>query len=90
MDALVGMSGVPWRMVPAATGSVGIALPGMIGAAGELVRVVNLPWLEGRPLRADLQDALARPVAIANDANCFALLGGRSMGPRRAPPWCSA
>jgi fructokinase len=53
--------------------SVGIALPGMIGAGGELVRVVNLPWLEGRPLRADLQQALGSAVAIANDANCFAL-----------------
>jgi fructokinase len=53
--------------------SVGIALPGMIGAAGELVRVVNLPWLEGRPLRADLEQALGLRVAIANDANCFAL-----------------
>jgi fructokinase len=53
--------------------SVGIALPGMIGAAGELHRVVNLPWLEGAPLRADLQGALGHPVAIANDANCFAL-----------------
>jgi fructokinase len=53
--------------------SVGIGMPGMIGAAGELVRVVNLPWLEGRPLRADLHRALGRSVAIANDANCFAL-----------------
>ena len=53
--------------------SVGIGIPGMIGAAGELVRVVNLPWLEGRPLRADLHRAIRRPVAIANDANCFAL-----------------
>jgi fructokinase len=53
--------------------SVGIALPGMIGAAGELLRVVNLPWLEGKPLCADLRCALGRPVAIANDANCFAL-----------------
>ena len=54
-------------------GSVGIAMPGLIGADGALLRVVNLPWLEGRPLRADLAQALGRPVAIANDANCFAL-----------------
>ena len=54
-------------------GSVGIAMPGLIGADGALLRVVNLPWLEGRPLRADLARALGRPVAIANDANCFAL-----------------
>ena len=53
--------------------SVGIALPGMIGAGGEPIRVVNLPWLEGRPLRRDLEQATGLPVAIANDANCFAL-----------------
>ena len=53
--------------------AVGIAMPGMIGAGGESIRVVNLPWLEGRPLGADLAQALGRPVAIANDANCFAL-----------------
>jgi fructokinase len=53
--------------------SVGIALPGVIGADGTPVRAVNLPWLEGRPLRADLERALGLPVAIGNDANCFAL-----------------
>jgi fructokinase len=75
LDALTGMSEA---LVLAHGGremarSIGIALPGMIGAAGELVRVVNLPWLEGMPLCADLRRALGRPVAIANDANCFAL-----------------
>jgi fructokinase len=53
--------------------SVGIALPGLIGADGTPVRAVNLRWLEGRPLRADLERALGLPVAIGNDANCFAL-----------------
>ena len=53
--------------------AVGIALPGMIGAGRDLIRVVNLPWLEGRPLAADLEHAVGLPVAIANDANCFAL-----------------
>jgi fructokinase len=53
--------------------AVGIAMPGQIGADGALLRVVNLPWLERRPLRADLVQALGMPVAIANDANCFAL-----------------
>jgi fructokinase len=54
--------------------SIGIGMPGLISADGALIRVVNLPWLEGRPLQADLQAAVRRPVAIANDANCFALL----------------
>jgi fructokinase len=53
--------------------SIGIAMPGMISADGTPVRAVNLPWLAGRPLRADLETALGLPVAVANDANCFAL-----------------
>jgi fructokinase len=53
--------------------AVGIAMPGLIGKGGALIRVVNLPWLEGRPLRTDLARRLGKPVAIANDANCFAL-----------------
>jgi fructokinase len=72
LGVLAGMSEA-FEQAHGAAGSVGIAIPGMIGAAGQLVRVVNLPWLEGRPLRADLHQALGRPVAIANDANCFAL-----------------
>jgi fructokinase len=70
LDMLIGMTEARAQGTAC---SVGIALPGMISAAGDLLRVVNLPWLEGRPLRADLQRALGRPVAIANDANCFAL-----------------
>ena len=76
LEALVGMSEALTLAHGDGRGmacSVGIALPGMIGAAGELVRVVNLPWLQATPLRADLERALALPVAIANDANCFAL-----------------
>jgi fructokinase len=76
LDAVIGMSEALAQAHGGAQGmarSVGIALPGMIGAAGELIRVVNLPWLEGTPLCADLRRALGRPVAIANDANCFAL-----------------
>ena len=45
-------------------GSIGIALPGMIGAGGELIRVVNLPWVEGRPLRRDLEEAAGVPVTV--------------------------
>ncbi len=37
------------------------------------MRNCNSVWLNGRPLRADLSARLARPVTIANDANCFAL-----------------
>jgi fructokinase len=33
----------------------------------------NSTWLNGRPLDRDLAMTLARPIAIANDADCFAL-----------------
>ncbi|MEM7022546.1 MAG: ROK family protein [Pseudomonadota bacterium] len=72
IDAVVAMT-ERWEQAAEGAPTVGIALPGMIGAAGDLVRMVNLPWLEGRPLRPDLERRLGRPVAIANDANCFAL-----------------
>jgi fructokinase len=65
--------------------SIGIAMPGLIGADGALIRMVNLPWVESRPLRRDLQHALECPVAIANDANCFALseaIDGAAAGAR--------
>ncbi len=53
--------------------SVGVAMPGVIAVDGTPIRAVNLRWLEGRPLRADLERALRLPVAVGNDANCFAL-----------------
>jgi fructokinase len=53
--------------------SIGIGMPGLIDADGAVIRVVNLPWLEDRPLRRDLEEAVRAPVTIANDANCLAL-----------------
>jgi fructokinase len=54
-------------------GSVGIGIPGVVTRATGLVKNANSTWLIGRPLRADLEARLARPVRIANDANCFTL-----------------
>ena len=52
---------------------VGVSLPGIITRDGEISMIVNLPWLEGQPLRQALEARLSCPVALANDANCFAL-----------------
>ena len=54
-------------------GSVGVGIPGTISPATGLVKNANSTVLIGRPLDKDLAIALARPVRIANDANCFAL-----------------
>jgi fructokinase len=52
---------------------VGIGTPGAVSAATGRMKNCNSTWLNDRPLREDLEAALARPVRIANDANCFAL-----------------
>jgi fructokinase len=59
-----------------ATGSaatVGIGIPGAVSPATGLVKNANSTCLIGRALDRDLAEALARPVRLANDANCFAL-----------------
>lgn len=54
-------------------GSVGVGIPGAVNHATGLVKNANSTWLIGRPLLADLEARLARPVRAANDANCFTL-----------------
>ncbi|WP_298349573.1 ROK family protein [Runella sp.] len=53
--------------------SVGIGTPGTVEPATDLMKNCNTTCLNGMPLRADLMKTLNIPVAIANDANCFAL-----------------
>ncbi|MCU0254018.1 MAG: ROK family protein [Acidobacteria bacterium] len=52
---------------------VGIGMPGAISPATGLVKNANSTWLNGRPFRRDVERAVGRPVALANDADCFAL-----------------
>ena len=56
-----------------ATCTVGIGIPGAISAVTGLVKNANSTWLIGHPLDRDLERALARPLRVSNDANCFAL-----------------
>ena len=56
-----------------ARGTVGVGIPGAVSPATSLIKNANSTWLIGRPLAEDLSRALARPVRLANDANCFAL-----------------
>ena len=52
---------------------VGIGVPGSVDRDTGYVTLGNSVWLHGKDLRGDLKAALGKPVAIANDANCFAL-----------------
>ncbi|MGE5242328.1 MAG: ROK family protein [Bacteroidota bacterium] len=52
---------------------VGIGTPGAISARTGCLKNSNTVCLNGQPVKDDLEKVLARPVRIANDANCFAL-----------------
>jgi fructokinase len=51
----------------------GVAMPGTLSPVTGMVRNSNSIWLNGKPFYEDLAAALARPVRVENDANCFAL-----------------
>ncbi len=69
VEGLERASGEPAR--------VGIGMPGTLSPATGLVKNANSVWLNGRPLRRDLERLLTRPLRFANDANCFALSEAR-------------
>lgn len=60
---------------------VGVGMPGAYTyrlpdgspSSAKLVKNSNTTCLNHRPFFADLEEAIGRPVAFANDANCFAL-----------------
>jgi len=53
--------------------SVGIAMPGSVSRATDLVKNSNSVCLNGQPLHHDLETRIGRPLRFANDADCFAL-----------------
>jgi fructokinase len=57
----------------AGAGSVGVGMPGALSQVTGLVKNANSTWLNGKPLKQDLEKALGREVRLENDANCFAL-----------------
>lgn len=68
-----------------ARGTVGVGAPGSVSPRTGVVRNANSTWLNGRTFRQDLEQALNRPIWLANDANCLALseaADGAAMGAR--------
>ena len=53
--------------------TIGIGTPGSLSRATGLLRGSNSVCLNGMPVKRDLEARLGRTVALANDANCFAL-----------------
>lgn len=55
------------------TCSVGLGIPGAVSPATGRVKNANSTWLNGQPLREDLERRLSRPLRFENDANCLAM-----------------
>jgi len=53
--------------------TVGVGIPGATSPATGLIKNANSTWLNGRPLKIDLDVAVGREVRLANDANCLAV-----------------
>jgi glucokinase len=74
LDALTAVAGDLARAEEVVTHgglrAVGIGVPGLVDRAGALRFAPNLPGVTGVPIRSELSERLALPVAVDNDANC--------------------
>lgn len=60
-------------MAGATCARLGLGIPGSISPRSGLIRNANSTYLNGQRFGEDLTQRLARPVRLANDANCLAL-----------------
>jgi fructokinase len=65
---------------------LGLGTPGAISPATGRIKNANSTWLNDRPLVADLERLLGRPLRVANDADCFALSEATDGAARGADP----
>ena len=70
--------------IAAGSAGVGVGTPGSMSRASGLLRGSNSVCMNGMPVKRDLEARLARPIAMANDANCFALSEASDGGGRGA------
>ncbi len=53
--------------------TVGVGTPGALSKETNCIKGGNSTWLNGRPLKKDIELRLHRKIFFENDANCFAL-----------------
>ncbi len=70
IDSLVKMMEASMGYRP---GRLGIATPGTLDPGTRTMKGCNSECMNGQPMRDDLSKLLNMEIAIANDANCFAL-----------------
>jgi glucokinase len=73
-EVLQELFGFTDQLISNSVASIGIGVPGLVDAETGLVfDVVNIPSWKEVPLQRLMEDRYGIPVAINNDANCFAL-----------------
>lgn len=55
------------------TGTIGMGIPGSISRDTGTVKNSNSVWMNGKPLKEDLEKMMGREIRMQNDANCFAV-----------------
>ena len=73
LEVVAGLLADAEAMAGATCAKLGLGIPGSISPRTGLIRNANSVYLNGRPFGQDLEQRLARPVRLANDANCLAL-----------------
>jgi len=75
LGTLEAVRGLVERVVARIDGeyTIGVGTPGALSTVTGLLKNSNSTCLNGRPLHADLERLLGRPIRMMNDANCFAL-----------------
>jgi fructokinase len=73
LDVVSGLLADAECMAGATCARLGLGIPGSISPRTGLIRNANSVYLNGHPFGQDLEQRLARPVRLANDANCLAL-----------------
>ena len=73
LNRIVGLYGELAAHVNNAPHTFGIGTPGAISRRTGLMKNSNTVCLNGQPIQAELERLLGRPIALQNDANCFAL-----------------
>ena len=71
LRAVAGLVAELERAVRQSKLRVGIGHPGCISPATGLLKGSNSVWLNGQPIKQDLEQRLDREVRMANDANCL-------------------
>ncbi len=70
---IIGLYNDLRKAIDHAPHTFGIGTPGAISRKTGLLKNSNTVCMNGTPLKDDLETRMGRPIAIQNDANCFAM-----------------